>query len=158
MAAAAPEYWFYHLQRMSLEETLPELLEKSRARGWRVLIKCGDIGGAQADPLGWLDEYLWTYRKNSFLPHGRDDEPLADAQPILLSRGAATSEGFDICMLTHGADIEAAPDTQRVLTFIDDRSEESKARARVRWRSAKAAGQTASYWKDNGENGWQKVG
>ena len=32
-----------------------------------------------------LDGWLWTYRDDSFLPHGADDEPMAERQPILLT-------------------------------------------------------------------------
>ncbi|MEM1148491.1 MAG: DNA polymerase III subunit chi, partial [Pseudomonadota bacterium] len=34
---AAPEWWFYHLQRTTLERAVGPLLEKCLERGWRVL-------------------------------------------------------------------------------------------------------------------------
>ena len=33
------EVWFYHLERTSLDQALPELLEKTLARGWRALVR-----------------------------------------------------------------------------------------------------------------------
>ncbi len=34
-----PEIWFYHLERSTLDQVLPTLLEKTLERGWRALIK-----------------------------------------------------------------------------------------------------------------------
>ena len=33
------EVWFYHLERTSLDQALPELLEKTLARGWKALVR-----------------------------------------------------------------------------------------------------------------------
>ena len=33
------EVWFYHLERTGLEQALPELLNKTLARGWRALVR-----------------------------------------------------------------------------------------------------------------------
>jgi DNA polymerase-3 subunit chi len=80
MAAAAPcEVWFYHLERTSLEQVLPELLERTLKRGWRARVRSDD-----ADRIEAMDGWLWTYRDESFLPHGRADEPLSARHPILL--------------------------------------------------------------------------
>jgi 1-deoxy-D-xylulose-5-phosphate synthase len=35
----APEIWFYHLERSGLEQVLPGLLEKTREKGWRALVR-----------------------------------------------------------------------------------------------------------------------
>jgi len=39
--SSGPEYWFYHLEASTLEDVLPGLLEKVRARGWTALVKLG---------------------------------------------------------------------------------------------------------------------
>ena len=59
------EVLFYHLQNMPLERVLPPLLEKSLERGWRVVVQTASEERADA-----LDSHLWTYRDDSFLPHG----------------------------------------------------------------------------------------
>ena len=82
MSDVSPEIWFYHLERSTLEQVLPGLMEKTRERGWRALVRA-------ADPalLDDIDERLWTYRDDSFLAHGRDGGPEAARQPILLTEG-----------------------------------------------------------------------
>ena len=37
--AEACEVWFYHLERTSLDQALPELLEKTLARGWKAVVR-----------------------------------------------------------------------------------------------------------------------
>ena len=77
MSDAKPEIWFYHLERSTLDQVLPGLLEKTLQRGWRALVR-----GAVAHRLDDIDEHLWTYRDDSFLPHGQASEPHAARQPI----------------------------------------------------------------------------
>ncbi|MFT7524252.1 MAG: DNA polymerase-3 subunit chi, partial [Candidatus Paceibacteria bacterium] len=59
------EVLFYHLTRTPLEVTLPDLLTKSRARGWNVVVRAGS-----AERLDWLDQRLWLGADTSFLAHG----------------------------------------------------------------------------------------
>ena len=59
------EICFYHLERQPLERVLPQLLEKSLERGWRVVVQAASEERVEA-----LDAHLWTYRDDSFLPHG----------------------------------------------------------------------------------------
>jgi DNA polymerase-3 subunit chi len=56
-----PEIWFYHLERSSLYQVLPTLLEKTLERGWRALIK-----SSHAHRLDELDERLWTFDERVF--------------------------------------------------------------------------------------------
>ena len=42
-APAAP-IWFYHLERSSLDDVLPELVDRCLKRAWRVLIRASDSG------------------------------------------------------------------------------------------------------------------
>src|SRR5262249_31885689 len=71
---------FYHLDGQRVEAVLPPLLEKSLARGWRAAVQT-----ASDDRIDSLDAHLWTYREDSFLPHGTDRDNAAASQPILLT-------------------------------------------------------------------------
>ena len=74
------EILFYHLQRQPLEAVLPTLLEKSLGRGWRAAVQA-----TTAERLAALDDHLWTFTDDSFLPHGTDREPDAADQPVVLT-------------------------------------------------------------------------
>ncbi len=148
--APMTEYWFYHLEGSTLEGVLPELLEKTRARGWRAIVKMPEEG------LAALDSYLWTYKDDSFLPHGRDDEPMADQQPIILTSTAASSESAQCAFLLDGEQMDMAAETQRCIVMINGRSETDVARARSQWKRLKDAGETLSYWQQTDRGGWEK--
>ncbi|HAJ48248.1 MAG TPA: DNA polymerase III subunit chi, partial [Alphaproteobacteria bacterium] len=97
--AKAVEAFFYHLERKALEEVLPELLERTLARGWRAVIRPGSLERAEA-----LDGHLWSYRDDSFLPHGLAREPHAAAQPILIDLDQRNTNAAQILFLVDGAE------------------------------------------------------
>ena len=59
------EVLFYHLTESTLEDALPNLLERSVQRGWRTIVQTGSDERRDS-----LDTHLWTYRDDSFLAHG----------------------------------------------------------------------------------------
>lgn len=159
MTEHSTEYWFYHLEQSAIEQVLPDLLEKTRAKGWKTLVKFGDHyqkhdGAAQA--LSYFDEHLWTYKSDSFLAHGSDQEPLADAQPILLSGQADGSQGAQIAILVGGAELADVTGLERLITILDGANEADRAVARDRWRAVKAANGVARYWKQDDRGRWME--
>ena len=66
--ANVTEVLFYHLTESKLDDALPMLVEKSMERGWRVAVEFTD-----PERRDEFDVHLWTYRDDSFLPHGTDD-------------------------------------------------------------------------------------
>lgn len=144
------EYWFYHLEAATVEGILPGLLEKTREKGWRALVKLPE------DKLASMDEFLWTYRDDSFLPHGRDDEPLADQQPITLSASAETAAGHQAVFLLEGAAINNMDGVERCMIMINGRSESDVSRERKRWKALKETEATLAYYQQNERGGWEK--
>ena len=59
------EVRFYHLTRTTLEAALPQMLERTLARGQRAVVMAGSEERVEA-----LNAHLWTYKERSFLPHG----------------------------------------------------------------------------------------
>jgi len=147
---ASPEHWFYHMESASLKAVLPELLEKTLERGWTALVKT-----SEAD-LSELDGFLWTYRDEAFLPHGRDDEPLADRHPIRLSATASAPDGADIVFITDGSDMADLSGVSRLIYMINGQSEAAVNQARQRWSETKASGAPMSYWQQDGRGKWTK--
>ena len=150
------EVFFYHLERRGLEETLPELLERTLSRGWRALVRTGSEERARA-----LDSHLWTYTEESFLPHGLASEPQAEAQPILIGPGAARANNADALFLVDGAGPGdwtqlAAEGYARTVLIFDGRDPDAVAAARDHWKGVKTAGLTAQYWQQSPAGKWEK--
>jgi DNA polymerase III subunit chi len=150
------EVFFYHLERRGLEDTLPELLERTLARGWRALVRTGSVERAQA-----LDAHLWTYSEESFLPHGLASDRAPELQPILLGSGAPRANAAEAVFLVDGADpgdwaaLSAEGFTRAVLLF-DGRDADAVAAAREHWKTAKAAGLDSQYWQQSAAGKWEK--
>lgn len=148
------EHWFYHLQQSALEAVLPDILEKTLAKGWRALVKVGPCNGGAEAEMQRLDKFLWTYKQDGFLPHGRDDEPMADAHPILLSCSSEKSENVDAVILVAGAEMQDVASAKRCITILDARNADDRAVARKRWKLVKDAGHKTAYWQQNDHGRW----
>jgi DNA polymerase-3 subunit chi len=142
------EVLFYQLSRSRLEEALPSLLEKTLQRGWRALVKA-----AAQDQLEALDEALWTYRDESFLPHGVSGVE----EPVLLSLGDEAPNGAAAAFLLPGADMaaEAMRGFERCVLLFD---EAGTPEARERWKALKADGFAVTYWRQDPRGRWEKAG
>ena len=148
------EVFFYHLQQQPLEAVLPRLLDKSRERGWRALVRVGS-----EERLAALDDHLWTFADESFLAHGSDREADAQEHPILLTTGEANRNGAAILFLVAGALVP--PDLspyQRVMYLLDGSDEEAVAGGRKVFRTLRDAGHDLSYWQQDEEGRWSKRG
>lgn len=145
------EVLFYHLTESALEEALPPLVEKSLERGWRVAIQTG--GEERRDAL---DARLWTYRDDSFLPHGTDREPHADRQPVLLTTTDDNPNEASIRFLVDGAAPGALDGYARAVFLFDGHDTEQLDAARASWKAMKAAGHDVTYWQQGADRRWQK--
>ena len=144
------EVWFYHLERTGLDQALPELLEKTLQRGWRAIVR-----SPVPERVEHLDGWLWSYRDDSFLPHGPAGEPTAARQPILLTTEAHNPNGADALFLVDGAEPGDLSGFKRCVVLFDAADEAQVAAARAQFRKAKADGLPVSYWQQKGR-GWEK--
>lgn len=146
------EILFYHLQGQRLDGVLPGLLERSRERGWRVAVQ-----GASEERMEALDAHLWTYRDDSFLPHGTWRETEAAEQPILLTLTESNPNGASVRFLIDGAPLPPDAETyERLVLLFDGDDEEAVAVAREKWAAAKARGFDATYWQPDDSGRWVK--
>jgi DNA polymerase-3 subunit chi len=146
------EVLFYHLQDMALEGVLPPLIEKSLDRGWRVVIQAVSEERAAA-----LDAHLWTYRDESFLPHGTWRDEDAPEQPVILAIEASNPNGANVRFLVDGAvlPVDSASYDRLVLIF-DGNDDDALLAARAAWADCKARGFEVTYWQADERGRWQK--
>jgi DNA polymerase-3 subunit chi len=148
------ETLFYHLERRSLEEILPGLVEKSLQRGWRAAIKTDTAERSDA-----LDTLLWTYDDQSFLPHAQLGDGEAAGQPVLITVEEGNPNSANIFFYVGGAqptDWAALNDLARVVLLFDGRDAEALAAARAAWKEAKGAGHDVTYWKETPSGKFEK--
>jgi DNA polymerase III subunit chi len=151
-AAPMTEMLFYHMKGQTPEQVLPPLLQKSLERGWRVVVQASSEERVEA-----LDAHLWTWREDSFLPHGtwRDAEPAE--QPIVLTLNEENPNAAAVRFLVDGAAMTAeATGYQRVVLLFDGDDPDAVAAARARWTEAKAAGFQVTYWQADEQGRWRQ--
>ena len=149
--AAPCEVWFYHLERTSSDKVLPELLEKTLKRGWKAQVRT-----ASQDRVEFLDDWLWRYRDEAFLPHAPASEPMPERQPILVGADVANANGAEALFLVDGAEPGDLADYERCVILFDGRDDSALAQARAHWRQFKALGLQVSYWQQGAGRGWEK--
>jgi DNA polymerase-3 subunit chi len=146
------EIGFYHLLTTPLERALPRLLERGRASGHNIVVRAGS-----PERVEHLNALFWTYGDASFLPHGSARDGNADRQPIWLSAEVDNPNGASLLVLVDGVAAADLDSFARILDLFDGNDETAVAAARERWRDAKAAGHTLTYWQQTA-TGWEKKG
>ncbi len=144
------EIRFYHLIEQKLDRVLPQLLEVSLQRGWRVVVQASTDERVEA-----LDAQLWTYRDDSFLPHGTAGGPDAVDQPVLLTSNDANPNNANVRFLIDGAPLpDDAGSYDRLVLIFDGNDDDAVQLAREHWTQAKALGHEASYWQPDENGRW----
>ncbi len=147
------ELWFYHLERAGVDDVLPGLLAKMLEHGKRALVVTPD-----ADHAARLDTHLWTFRDDSFLPHGRDTATDASRQPVLIAAEARNVNQASMLICLDGAEPGDIGAWERVIVMFEDGDDPGKAQARELWAASKKTGIPVSYWRQNEQGRWEKQG
>ena len=146
------EMLFYHLKGQTPEQVLPALLQKSLERGWRVVVQASSEERVEA-----LDAHLWTWRDDSFLPHGTWRDPQAAEQPIVLTAGDENPNRATVRFLVDGADLtQNTSGYERIVMLFDGDDPDALEEARARWSKAKEEGFEVTYWLTDKNGRWQR--
>ena len=146
------EILFYHLKGQTPEQVLPTLLQKSLDRGWRVVVQASSEERVEA-----LDAHLWTWRDDSFLPHGTWRDAEASQQPIVLTAGDHNPNGATVRFLVDGALMPQDPSAyERLVLLFNGEDLDALDAARARWTEAKSAGFEVTYWQADEKGGWRR--
>ncbi|MBV1697213.1 MAG: DNA polymerase III subunit chi [Hyphomicrobiales bacterium] len=146
------EVLFYHLKGQTPEQVLPALLQKSLERGWRAVVQASSDERVEA-----IDAHLWTWRDDSFLPHGTLRDAEAARQPIVLTSNDDNPNGAVVRFLVESAAIpENVATYQRVVVLFNGDDPDAVEVARARWSEAKSAGFEVTYWQADEKGGWRR--
>jgi DNA polymerase III subunit chi len=151
MIESPAEVLFYHLEHQPLDRVLPSLLERTLERGWRAVVQVGSD-----ERLAALDQSLWTYQEDSFLPHGTAQLGHAELQPVYLTTGDDVPNGAGVRFLVDGARCARFTGLVRIVYLFDGNDAEAVAVARAEWKAAKAAGCGVTYWQQSESGRWEK--
>jgi len=146
------QVFFYHLEQQPLEKVLPNLLERSLGRGWRVVVQAGSEERIEA-----LASFLWTYSDDSFLPHGTASDGYSSLQPVWLTSGSDNPNNAQARFLVDGTIGQDFAGLARAIYLFDGNNPEAVERARAEWKRAKGDGHEVSYWRQDENGRWQNM-
>ena len=132
------EVLFYHLEHQPLERVLPSLVERTLERGWRAVVQAGSEERVEA-----LDTLLWTYREESFLPHGTKRDGNAAAAAHLPDDARGQPNGATVRFLVDGAETADLTAYARIVYLFEGRDAAAVARAREQWKVPKRPAATS---------------
>ena len=144
------EILFYHLENQPLERVLPVLLEKTLERGWKAVVEAGSRERVEA-----LDAALWTYRDDSFLPHGVAGQETDMLQPVLVTADNENGNGANVRFFVDRAVPREVAGYTRIVYLFSGHDPEAVAEARLAWR-ALSPGNDVTYWQQDAGGRWEK--
>ena len=92
-----------------------------------------------------------------WLPHGTAADGDPDLQPIWLSTEPDALNGARYLFMVEGTETDRLTAFDRVFDLFDGNDPDAVAAARTRWKQAKSAGHSLTYWQQT-EAGWRKQG
>lgn len=144
------EIRFYHLHTRTLDQALPEIVQKALSAGHRIHIRAAN--DAEIDRLNNL---LWTFRPDSFVPHGSEKDGHGTDQPVWLSTSNDAPNNANVLILTGGIQEDDLTPFTLACDIFDGRHDENVTAARQRWKAYKDAGHNLTYWQQT-EKGWEQ--
>lgn len=110
------------------------LAEQQAKQGQRVCILADTPDAAQE-----IDQLLWSFTPESFLPHALADDPAAATLPVLIAHGNAAPAGTT-CILNLGSEAPLNQPTLNAIAEFVANDADAKARSRARWNLYKQLG------------------
>lgn len=141
---------FYHLTKTPEAQALPQIAAKAHLAGGHIVIRCVDAAQVEA-----LNDALWTYKADGFLPHGAKEDGYAAQQPIWLTEGDDNPNGAKTLIAATGCTPADLAEYDLCCIMLDGRIEAQVLAGREAWKAYKDAGHTLSYWQQT-DAGWEK--
>jgi DNA polymerase-3 subunit chi len=147
------EIRFYHLQNQTQAQVLPLLLSKALERGMRIVVKLRDEGQVEQ-----LNDVLWTYNPDSFLPHGSQKDGNAALQPVWLTASEENPNNASVLITGQGAESAMQNNFDLCCELLNGQDAQDLESARTRWKSYKDSGYTVTYWQQSERGAWEQKG
>ena len=140
---------FYHMEQDGWEAVLPALLEKTLKSGMRAVVWMDSEERVES-----VNRMLWTYRPESFLPHGSARDGFPERQPVFLTAREENPNQAQVLVLAGFYETDKIKDFQRVMVMVDGRDRESVEKSRTLWKACQEGHERAYFRKT--ADGWEK--
>lgn len=140
---------FYHLTRTPMEKALPKLLEKVLEKEGRAVVL------TPPEKRTFVNDSLWTYRPDSFLPHGSKDESRSHDHPIWVTDTLENPNKSDYLLVTGGLPVPDLEGFTHCLYLFDSNVDEELKEARASWQKV-SEGNTPHYFQQTDKGAWEE--
>lgn len=140
---------FYHCLTTSVDEALCTILEKILSLNERAVVM--SLNQAR---LMQLDQFLWNYKPDGFIPHGTSQEEFTEHQPIFLTTEEYVPNGARYLVLMDGANSKDPHHYKRVIEVFNGGNEEEVVLARQKWQAYKKDNFELIYFRQTEEKNW----
>ena len=93
-----------------------------------------------------LDEYLWTFKQQSFIPHIYSEEIVRE-EPVVITVVEKNLNGASILMLDTPSSYDFMREFEWVMDFVDRTNDQTLSNSRKRFKEYKDAGFDVEYKK-----------
>ena len=128
---AGPQIDFYVLQEQSPGGRFKlacRIVEKAYRLGHRVYVRTGN-----SDDTNVLDDLLWTFSQNSFVPHQLSTENDSQGSPVVIGEHPSTEKGTDVVISVADGPVSDFTSYLRIVEIVGYEDDE-KASGRNRFR------------------------
>ncbi len=103
-----------------------------------------------------LNDILWNFKPDSFLPHDTMKSKFPIEQPIYLTLGDENPASATVLILVDSMESDQIDHYDRCLEMFDGTDDNAVTAARDRWKFYKEAGHDLTYWQQTEQGGWSK--
>ena len=142
--------FFYNVSHRDVVADIAWLAENIFKKNNRIVIFCADQETTEV-----VDDFLWSTRDDSFIPHSKKKDGKDTFDPILVTADLDGSYDHSVLLALNGGLIKEK-DWQRfakIYYFFDDQDIKERENARSMWKSFSSLNIDCKYWI-NKKNKW----
>jgi len=138
------EFFFYNITERDFFKDSAILIEQLFKQGIKALILCPDD-----EVSSFFDDYLWSFKEESFIPHTVLDSDTSHLEAIIISKEKLSMAAFKTLVILKGSivDTDYCNRFEKIYYFFDDNNDDEKKLARTLWRESVKQGTNCKYWK-----------
>ena len=142
--------YFYNSSQRDTVSDISVLTEKLFLKNDSIAIFCTD-----QETVAVVDDFLWAYKEDGFIPHSIKKNEKTSVYPILITTSIDEGYEHDVLLVLNGVLIKEQ-DWQKfakIYYFFDDQDNKEKENARSMWKSLFSLNAECKYWV-NKKNQW----
>ena len=142
--------YFYNCSQRDIVSDISWLIEKLYIKDNRILVFCAD-----QETVEIIDDYLWTFKDDGFIPHTIKKSNNDLVYPIFITTRISEEHNHNVLLVLNGALIREQQwkKFSKVYYFFDNQDKKENENARYMWKRFYSLNVVCKYWI-NKKNKW----